>query len=71
MKTFHIVRHADESGVSGTGTVLQGVEFDSGLVIIQWLVPPFGLGLYMSFKDFQKVHIDSHPSNETDIHWHL
>lgn len=69
MKLFHIIRKHDESGVSGTGNVLQGVVFDEGTTVVQWLVEPYGLGFYDSFEDFKKVHIDSHPSNETEIVW--
>lgn len=34
---FHLVRHEDESGVSGTGVVAVGVEFPSGYVELEWL----------------------------------
>lgn len=37
LRRFELVRHEDESGVSGTGTVAVGVEFPNGYVEIQWL----------------------------------
>jgi len=33
MKTFDMVRNADESGVSGTGKVLEGVVFHDGTTV--------------------------------------
>lgn len=69
MKTFHIIRNADESGVSGTGKVLEGVEFPNGKTIIQWCVEgkPNSIAIYETFADFKYIHIDSHPTNGTEI----
>jgi len=39
MRLFQIVRHQDVSGISGTGVVAQGVEFDDGVVAMRWLGP--------------------------------
>lgn len=39
MRLFQIVRHEDVSGISGTGIVAQGVEFDDGQVAVRWLGP--------------------------------
>ncbi len=69
MKTFYIVRHADESGVSGTGKVLNGVEFPDGQTVIRWCVvgKPNSTAIYPSFADFKYIHIDAHPDNKTEI----
>jgi hypothetical protein len=37
MRRFQLVRSVDHSGVSGTGTVAEGVEFSSGRVALEWL----------------------------------
>ena len=37
MKVFHLFRHEDISGVSGTGVVAEGVQFTDGKVAIRWL----------------------------------
>lgn len=37
MRTFYLVRYEDVSGVSGTGVVAQGVEFDDGTVAMRWM----------------------------------
>lgn len=36
MKTFHLERDEDVSGVSGIGVVAEGVEFDDGTVVLRW-----------------------------------
>jgi len=36
MRVFELHRDADISGVSGTGIVAQGVEFDDGSVALRW-----------------------------------
>lgn len=38
MRTFWLHRDEDVSGVSGTGVVAEGVEFDNGKVVICWIV---------------------------------
>lgn len=37
MRTFNLVRHTDVSGISGTGVVAQGVEFNDGTVAMRWI----------------------------------
>ena len=37
MKTFKLIRDVDHSGLSGTGTVAEGVEFSDGIVALRWL----------------------------------
>lgn len=36
MRRFEMHRAEDVSGVSGTGVVAQGVEFDDGTVALRW-----------------------------------
>jgi hypothetical protein len=36
MKAFRLVREVDETGVSGTGVVAEGVEFADGTVALRW-----------------------------------
>lgn len=38
MRTFHLQRDEDETGISGTGRVAEGVEFDDGVVVVRWIV---------------------------------
>ncbi len=72
MKTFHIIRHADESGVSGVGRVLNGVVFPDGQCVIRWCVEgkPNSTAIYPSFEAMKYIHIDAHPDNKTEIIYH-
>ncbi len=38
MRRFQLHRHEDVSGVSGTGVVAQGCQFDDGTVVVRWLL---------------------------------
>lgn len=55
-RRFHLVRHEDETGVSGEGIVVQGLEFASGYCLIRWTVPPRSIVLYESMEGLIKVH---------------
>lgn len=37
-RRFHLERDVDVSGISGIGTVAEGVEYSDGTVAIRWLV---------------------------------
>lgn len=73
VKRFSMVRGGDESGVSGVGHVLDGVEFQNGKVAVTWYgkgdVDATSVAVYDSFDDFHAIHVASHPSNNTDIRW--
>lgn len=75
-RLFSLVRVADESGVSGTGRVLDGVLWHNGQVVICWRTDVEGakhghssLGIYPSWEAFEFIHIKSHPANQTQIQW--
>ena len=65
MRYFKISRKFDESGVSGTGHIIDGVVFNDGTTVIQWLTEMTSIAIYKSFEEFKAIHIDSHPLNET------
>ena len=69
MKTFQMIRNNDESGVSGTGTVLDGVQFHTGQVVTCWHGDKSSVGVYDSFDVFWRIHVASHPTNNTEVHW--
>lgn len=50
MRTFKLSRSKDVSGVSGTGDVAEGVEFENGQVALHWL------SQYDSIAIFQNIH---------------
>jgi hypothetical protein len=66
-------RKGDESGVSGIGHILDGIQFDNGKVVVTWYgkgkVQASSVAVYDSFEDFEKIHITSHPTNDTEIIW--
>lgn len=70
-KLFTIKRKSDESGVSGTGRVLDGIVFHNGKVAICWRTENkhgyTSVAVYDSFEAFKFIHIDSHPTNDTEI----
>ena len=66
MRRFYLVREVDESGVSGTGVVAEGMEFTSGRCVIKWLTATSSMGVYESAKDLKAIH--GHGGN-TKIKW--
>lgn len=73
-RVFTVIRRGDESGVSGTGRVLDGVIFHNGQVVVCWRgdVRPdtsgfSSLGIYPSWEAFKEIHLDAHPSNRAEI----
>ena len=69
IRTFTVFRPYDETGVSGEGVVIEGVELATGQCVVHWLYPPprGGLAIFDSMNDFIKVHIGPHPKNQTII----
>jgi len=69
IRTFTVARRADETGVSGIGVIIEGVEYATGQVVVHWLFPPprGGIAIFDSLDDFLKVHVVPHPVNETII----
>ena len=69
IRTFTVARQIDETGVSGVGVVIEGVEYATGQVVIHWLFPPprGGIAIFDSLDDFLKVHVHPHPANQTII----
>ena len=66
MRRFVMHRHHDASGVSGTGLVLEGVLFSTGVVVIHWLTPPprGSISVFDSLDQFLGIHVKPHPTNE-------
>ena len=56
MNTFELHRDADETGISGTGIVAQGVEFDDGTCVIRWLTATRSTATYGSMDDLRAIH---------------
>jgi hypothetical protein len=56
MKIFHLHRDVDETGVSGTGVVAEGVEFSDGTAALRWLSEYRSTAAYASMADLEKIH---------------
>ncbi len=67
MQRFTMRRDHDASGVSGTGCVLEGVLFSTGVVVIHWLTPPprGSISVFDSMEQFLSIHVVPHPHNHT------
>ncbi len=65
MRRFTMGRAFDVSGVSGTGIVLEGVQFCAGVVVIHWLTPPprGSISIFDSLEEFLSIHVAPHPGN--------
>jgi hypothetical protein len=56
MRRFELHRDADETGISGTGVVAQGVEFDDGRCAMRWLPTVSSTAVYDSLADLEFIH---------------
>jgi hypothetical protein len=56
MKPFELYRHEDETGVSGTGHIASGVEFDDGTCVLRWRTETPGTTIYASVEHMLRVH---------------
>jgi hypothetical protein len=56
VRSFDLVRDVDETGVSGTGRVAQGVEFDDGTVALRWLTEFASTAVYASMATVAHIH---------------
>ena len=56
MRTFHLHREEDESGVSGTGVVAEGVLLTNTKVVVSWLTIHKSIAIYDSLAEMQAIH---------------
>jgi hypothetical protein len=56
MRRFRLVRNEDESGVSGTGVVAEGVEFANGKCCLTWLSQFTSVTIFDSMKVLEEIH---------------
>lgn len=63
-RTFYLIRQADETGVSGTGHVLDGVVWPDGKVTTKWCAEgPSEINVSESFAEWDAIHVSKHPGN--------
>lgn len=66
MKRFHLQRSEDPSGVSGVGTVAEGVQFHDGQAIISWFGIHHSVEVWPSVEAAIAIH--GH-SGRTLVEW--
>ncbi len=70
IRTFEVIRQEDESGISGTGVVIEGAVFSDGTCITRWVSPTSpgrSTVIWDSYGAFSSVHVARHPDNKTII----
>lgn len=65
-RRFRLKRIEDESGVSGTGYVAEGIKFSDGQTVINWLTDTRSIGIYHSVVEM--IYIHGH-GGKTVIEW--
>jgi hypothetical protein len=55
-RRFHLVRHEDVSGVSGTGIVADGVRFPNGKAVMCWRGELSSIATYDSIGLLLEIH---------------
>ena len=73
-RLFTLIRRDDESGVSGTGRVLDGVIFHTGQVVVCWrsdinpAAPGYSsIAVYPSWEAFLHVHVAAHAAGAMEV----
>jgi hypothetical protein len=56
MKRFELHRAVDETGVSGTGLIAEGVEFSDKTACMRWRTHTNSTTVYDSMSDLEKIH---------------
>lgn len=56
MRRFLFIRNEDETGISGTGPVAEGVVLSSGKVVVNWLTKYPTISIYDTFEDAAFLH---------------
>lgn len=56
MRRFYLNRIVDQTGVSGTGRVTEGVVFSDGSVAMRWMTEFSSWCIYRSMEEVIKIH---------------
>ena len=67
-RNFHLVRIEDETGISGTGVVAEGIEFSNGMCAMCWLTAMHSVALYPNIRQLEAIH--GH-NGRTEVRWLL
>lgn len=56
IRLFYLQRDEDETGISGTGRIADGIEFSDGSCVVHWLTYTSSTNFYSSLKDVEALH---------------
>lgn len=56
MRRFTLQRDVDPTGISGTGTIAEGVQFSSGECAVKWMTPIWSVVFYLSIAAVEHIH---------------
>jgi hypothetical protein len=55
-RRFELVRYEDVSGVSGTGTVADGIQFPDGQVVLSWRGKHHCISVWPNVGEVEAIH---------------
>lgn len=55
-RKFKLVRDDDETGISGTGVVAEGIEFSNGMCAMCWLTAMHSVAVYPNVRQLEAIH---------------
>jgi hypothetical protein len=55
-RTFKLNRQEDETGISGVGTVAEGIEFSNGMCALCWLTAMHSVAIYPNIRQLEAIH---------------
>lgn len=55
-RRFVLQRNEDETGISGTGVVAEGIEFSTGWCALSWMTNAHSVGIYPNVKELERIH---------------
>jgi hypothetical protein len=55
-RRFVLERSEDVTGISGTGAVVEGLQFSDGSVALRWLSTHSSIAIYRSIEDVEIIH---------------
>lgn len=55
-RMFQLVRDEDETGISGTGIVAEGIEFSNGMCALCWLTAMHSVAVYPNIRQLEAIH---------------
>jgi hypothetical protein len=56
IRRFALQRNEDESGISGTGIVAEGVQFITGKAVLNWTTDVRSVAVYDSLDELMAIH---------------